>query len=61
MFDPCCLICLCVHVSADFVDHVSGGDVANRLERAPEFEVTAPNKADRLIMTREVSLPPFCV
>jgi len=38
-----------------FENHVSAGDVAKRLQQAQEVELTAPSKADRLIMTRAVS------
>ena len=38
-----------------FENHVSAGDMAKRLQQAQEVEITVPNKADRLIMTRAVS------
>jgi len=38
-----------------FENHVSTVDVAKRLQQAQEVEITAPTKADRLIMTRAVS------
>lgn len=37
-----------------FIDQVSGGDVAKRLAKVPELEITVPNRHDRLILTAEV-------
>ena len=33
---------------------MSGGDVAKRLAKVPELEITVPNRHDRLILTAEV-------
>ncbi len=33
---------------------MAGGNIIKRLEMVSEFEVTAPNQADRLVMTAEV-------
>ena len=41
-------------MSAEFVSFHAGGDVVERLESAPEFEVIAPDTSDRMIMTAEV-------
>jgi len=41
---------------SDFVDRMAGGDTIQRLGKIPEFEVTMPNQADRLMMTAEVGL-----
>ena len=35
---------------------MAGGATIERLGKMPEFEVTMPNQADRLMMTAEVSL-----
>ena len=41
-------------IPAAFIDQVSGGDVAKRLAKVPELEITVPNRHDRLILTAEV-------
>ncbi|KAL0046150.1 hypothetical protein WJX82_004061 [Trebouxia sp. C0006] len=38
---------------SEFVDHMAGGNTIQRLSKIPEFEVTMPNQADRLMMTAE--------
>ena len=43
-----------VYTGAGFIDQVSGGDVAKRLAKMPELEITVPNRHDRLILTAEV-------
>ena len=43
-----------VKCTADFVDHMAGGHIIERLEKVSSFEVTAPFQADRLMMTAEV-------
>ena len=35
---------------------MASGDTIQRLAKIPEFEVTMPNQADRLMMTAEVGL-----
>lgn len=39
---------------SEFVDHMAGGNTIERLGKISEFEVTMPNRADRLMMTAEV-------
>lgn len=40
--------------AADFVDHMAGGNIIKRLQKVSEFEVTTPDKQNRLIMSDEV-------
>jgi len=44
----------CIVSCSEFVDHMAGGNTIQRLSKIPEFEVTMPNQADRLMMTAEV-------
>ena len=43
-------------VPAVFVDQSAGGDLPQRLSRAPEVEVTLPVTGDHILLTAEVSL-----